>query len=142
MENTAGLQSADTYTEWANGVYNLLDLLNQQVEVYRDQGYSIVGYGAAAKGMTLLNASGIRLDAVVDDNPLKQGTWCPGNNTPVFGPEYIENLPHDSQVVFIPLAWNFYKEIVERIRKIRSNKEDFFLRYFPDIKAQTYDRSI
>lgn len=142
MENAAGLQSAETYTNWATGVYNLLDLLNQQIEVYRENGYSIVGYGAAAKGMTLLNASGVRLDAVVDDNPLKQGTWCPGNNAPVFGPDYIENLPHSSRVVFIPLAWNFYKEIVERIRKIRTNEEDFFLRYFPYIKAQTYDRPV
>ena len=139
MESAQGLQSADTYNNWATGVVQLVKSLKEQIEEYQAYGYHIIGYGAAAKGMTLLNASGIRLDAVVDDNPLKQNTWCPGTSIPVVGAEYIQSIPDKQHVVFVPLAWNFYTEIVKKIRAIRSNPNDMFLRYFPKIKTDTYE---
>jgi hypothetical protein len=144
VEAAQGLQRADTYTEWANNVRDLLVQLKEQVDVFHQQDYMVVGYGAAAKGMTLLNASGIELDAVVDDNPLKQGTWCPGTGIPVVSSEYIKQIPVDKHVVFIPLAWNFYDEIVCKIRAVRdhrfSEKEfgDGYMRYFPKLKVETF----
>ena len=83
--------------------------------------------------MTLINASKIELDAVVDDNPLKQGLYCPGTSIPVVSADYIKELSPDDKVVFVPLAWNFYQEIVGKIRAVRQSEHDFFLRYFPTI---------
>jgi 2-polyprenyl-3-methyl-5-hydroxy-6-metoxy-1,4-benzoquinol methylase len=136
-EEALGLQSAETYTQWANGVRDLLIRLQDQIAEYRGFGYRVIGYGAAAKGMTLLNASQIKLDAVVDDNPLKQGLYCPGTTIPVVSSDYIASLYHSAQrIVFVPLAWNFYSEIKQKIQKIRNNELDIFLRYFPTIRSE------
>jgi 2-polyprenyl-3-methyl-5-hydroxy-6-metoxy-1,4-benzoquinol methylase len=136
MESGPGLDRAQTYTDWATGVMDLMKRLREQIEEYQAWGYHVIGYGAAAKGMTLLNASGIRMDAVVDDNPLKQGTWCPGTSIPVVSSDYINSIPATQKIVFVPLAWNFYTEITQKIRAIRSNEKDIFLRYFPTIKTE------
>ncbi|CAB5214580.1 AdoMet_MTases domain containing protein [uncultured Caudovirales phage] len=135
-EAALGLQSPDTYTRWAIGVQDLLDRLQDQIAEYRGFGYKVVGYGAAAKGMTLLNASKIVLDAVVDDNPLKQGLYCPGTTIPVVSSDYIKGIDSDTPIVFVPLAWNFYTEIKRRIQAVRTNKLDMFLRYFPTIRTE------
>lgn len=136
IEEQQGLHQTETYITWANNVDDLLSRLKDQIAEFRGFGYRVVGYGAAAKGMTLLNASGIELDAVVDDNPLKQGLYCPGTSIPVVSSEYIKDLPTDDLVVFVPLAWNFYKEIVAKINSIRKNDKDIFLRYFPALTAE------
>jgi 2-polyprenyl-3-methyl-5-hydroxy-6-metoxy-1,4-benzoquinol methylase len=136
MESAQGLQTAQTYTNWAKDVRELLIKLLDQVNEYRAYKYRVVGYGAAAKGMTLLNASWIKLDAVIDDNPLKQGTWCPGTDIPVVSSDYIKTIPADQPVVFVPLAWNFYTEIKRKIQSIRKNDQDLFLRYFPTITTE------
>lgn len=130
------LHMGSTYRAWADEVDKLLIGLKDQIEEYQHWGYRVVGYGAAAKGMTLLNASKIKLDCVIDDNPLKQGLFCPGTAIPVVSSEYICQLADTDKVVFIPLAWNFYKEIKQKIQSIRTNENDLFLRYFPSIKTE------
>jgi SAM-dependent methyltransferase len=136
MESAAGLQTPSTYTDWATGVNDLLVKLKDQIDEYRNY-YTIVGYGAAAKGMTLLNASNIHLDCVIDDNPLKQGLYCPGTAIPVVGINWLDTITDPKEnVVFIPLAWNFYAEIKKKILAKRNNKDDLFLRYFPTIKTE------
>ena len=139
LESTRGLQTEQTYTNWANGVDTLLTNLRNQLEEFRGQKYHLVGYGAAAKGMTLLNAGNIYLDAVVDDNPLKQGLYCPGTTIPVVSIEYIKQIPMDTKIIFVPLAWNFYEEIVRKIRAVRNNSTDGFVRYFPGITTEFND---
>jgi len=133
MEVDQGLANAATYRAWAAGVETLLESLKEQIEIFQHYGYQVIGYGAAAKGMTLLNASGIKLDCVIDDNPLKQGLWCPGTHIPVVSSNYIKQLSDTDTVVFVPLAWNFYPEIVKKIKQIRTNDKDLFLRYFPTL---------
>ena len=136
-ELALGLQNSETYTEWAKGVKELVIRLREQLEEYRHYGLHIIGYGAAAKGMTLINAGDLKLDAVVDDNPLKQNLWCPGTTITVVSSDYIRNIPDRQHAVFVPLAWNFYAEITQKIRAIRSNPGDLFLRYFPTIKTNS-----
>ena len=109
--------------------------MQDQIIEYKNY-YTIVGYGAAAKGMTLLNASHIHLDVVIDDNPLKQGLYCPGTDIPVVGIDWLDSITDPKEhIVFIPLAWNFYAEIKKNIQARRNNKEDVFLRYFPTIRT-------
>ena len=113
------------------------DLLKNLIEI-KNSGKKIIAYGAAAKGMTLLNASNIHLDCVIDDNPLKQGLYCPGTTIPVVSIGWLAGLKDPREkVVFIPLAWNFYAEIKRKILAVRNNSNDVFLRYFPTIKTES-----
>ena len=130
------LHMGSTYRNWADKVDQLLKDLAEQIDVFRHYDYKIIGYGAAAKGMTLINASKISLDCVIDDNPLKQGLYCPGTTIPVVSSDYINQLTNTDKVIFVPLAWNFYNEIKKKIQTIRTNDQDMFLRYFPTIKTE------
>jgi 2-polyprenyl-3-methyl-5-hydroxy-6-metoxy-1,4-benzoquinol methylase len=136
QERIAGLHDPATYTKWARGVKNTLAELKDKLDFYRATGYVLVGYGAAAKGMTLLNAADIRLDVVIDDNPLKQGLLCPGVDTPVVGPDYLDSLTATDRVVFVPLAWNFFKEIRDKILSRRLSANDRFVKYFPQVEVK------
>ena len=137
-EQAAGLHDDLTYTNWATDVGTLLSSLYQDISDYKDLGYTIVGYGAAAKGMTLINASDVDalLDCVIDDNPLKQGLYCPGTAVPVVDIDWLTRVNIPEKVLFIPLAWNFYSEIKKKILAKRSNSNDVFMKYFPVIKTE------
>ena len=96
---------------------------------YRELGYKIVGYGAAAKGNTLLNYSKLHLDYIVDDNQLKQGLFTPGMRVPIYHPD---ELVKESKIVVVPLAWNFFDEIYRKVSS-RINTA-IFIKYFPKIE--------
>lgn len=84
------------------------------------QGKMIVGYGAPAKGNTLLNYCGIKSDIVsytVDKNPHKQNHFLPGVRIPIFNPEKIQATKPD--YVFI-LPWNIKDEIMDEMQYIRT----------------------
>ena len=83
------------------------------------QGETIVGYGAPAKGNTLLNYCGIRTDMIdytVDRSPHKQGHLLPGTRIPVYAPERIQETKPDYLLI---LPWNLRDEIIEQMRHIR-----------------------
>ena len=106
------------------------------MEQARDEGYKIVGYGAAAKGMTFLNFADIKLDFIIDDNELKQNLYTPGTNIVIKPNGFLKQYEESDKILFIPLAWNFYNEIRERIKAVRNNKNDNFLRYFPEVRIE------
>lgn len=136
MERASGLYKPETYNQWRTNVQNNMRKLVETVEHYRSEDYRIIGYGAAAKGMTLINYSGIDIDFIVDDNPLKQGKFAPGTIVPICSPTDILKVPDHENILFIPLAWNFFDEIKERIESIRRVNGDKFLRYFPEVSVQ------
>ena len=83
------------------------------------RGHSIVGYGAAAKGNTLLNYCGIRsdyLDYVVDRSPEKQGRFLPGTRLPILEPDEVRRTRPD---VLLVLPWNLAAEVAEQMRDVR-----------------------
>lgn len=86
----------------------------------------VVGYGAAAKGNTVLNYGKIKLDYIVDDNSLKQGLYTPGMKIPIVSLDFINSL--NRNIAWIPLSWNFFEEIKHRIEQSRKNKNDIFLK--------------
>ena len=90
----------------------------------------LVGYGAAAKGMTFLNYTGIAPMFIVDDGPLKVGRLTPGQNIPVMPTSALLSLPAQSMILIT--AWNFREEIMARVRAIRPHKDDMFMTFFPD----------
>jgi hypothetical protein len=85
----------------------------------KQEGKSIVGYGAPGKGNTLLNYCGIGrdfIDYTVDRNPYKQGKFTPGTHIPICSPEKIFETRPDYLLI---LPWNLKDEIMEQMSKIR-----------------------
>lgn len=135
MERAYGLLDLETYERWEQHVQGLVRKLKAQVSGYRKEGYTIAGYGAAAKGNTLLNFSGIEPDFIIDDSPLKQGKYTPGMGCEIVGIEHLKKFKRKDKILFMPLAWNFFPEIKAKIQAARSNPNDFFIRYFPEIEV-------
>ena len=132
MERKQGLLTDDTYVKYAEKCNSVVDSLQRIVNSNKPF-YKIVGYGAAAKGMTLLNYSGIHMDYIIDDNPLKQGKFTPGSNIEICS---IDRLDDETDpIIFIPLAWNFFNEIKSRIKTKRDNHNDRFCTYFPKVEV-------
>lgn len=138
VEKEKGLYDILTYPAYALKCYKATFELKQKLEELKKEGYLLVGYGAAAKGNTLLNFGKIELDIIIDDNPLKQNLYTPGMNIPIVGSDYLtSSLIQDKKIVFIPLAWNFFTEIKTRIKNKRNNNEDLFIKYFPNLNITT-----
>lgn len=80
---------------------------------------TVVGYGAPAKGNTLLNYCGVRsdfLDYTVDRSPHKQGHFLPGTHIPIFAPEQIRETRPDYVLI---LPWNLKTEIMSQMAFVR-----------------------
>lgn len=118
-ERAAGLEDVATFLRFGDRVEELRrEILAFFVEA-KKKGATIVGYGAPAKGNTLLNYCGVRtdfLDYTVDRNPWKQGRYLPGTHIPVRAPEAVAETRPD--YLFI-LPWNLEGEIIEQMSFIR-----------------------
>ena len=118
-ELAAGYASIDLYLTYAERVraskHEVLDFL---IGLKRD-GKRIAGYGAPAKGNTLLNYCGVGrdfIDFTVDRNPHKQGLFLPGTHIPILAPEVIDERRPD---VVLILPWNLREEIMAQLAHIR-----------------------
>ena len=127
IETNAGLYDKETYTRYSKNCIDMVEKFREVVEEHRTNGYKIVGYGAPAKGNTLLNFAKVPLDMIIDDNPMKQGLYTPGSSIGIVGSEVLKSFEEHDRILFVPLAWNFFKEIRERIIKQRNNFNDVFL---------------
>jgi SAM-dependent methyltransferase len=110
-EREAGMLSEDTYQEFAQRIEQVRDDLKAMLADFSARGLKVAGYGAPAKGNTLLNYFKIgpdTLDYLVDRNTLKQGLYSPGMNIPIRSPEALVDERPD---VLLVLAWNFFDEI-------------------------------
>ena len=136
VERQRGLLSKKTYNEYTKNITKLVSDFKELVQNSKREGFKLVGYGAAAKGMTFLNFAGAKLDYIIDDNELKHNLYTPGTNTIIKPNGFLKQFKENDKVLFIPLAWNFYDEIQERILKTRDNENDWFLRYFPEVKLE------
>jgi len=118
-ENEAGLGKLETYLQFGNRVNQTKrDILLKLIEI-KNSGKSIVGYGAPAKGNTLLNFCGIGkdfLDYTVDISPHKQGCYLPGTHVPIFHPDKIKETEPDYLMI---LPWNLKDEIVSQMSFVR-----------------------
>jgi 2-polyprenyl-3-methyl-5-hydroxy-6-metoxy-1,4-benzoquinol methylase len=117
---------------YSNNVYSILSNLWKTIEEYKYKKYKIIGYGAAAKGNTILNASYLKFDYIVDDNPLKHGLYTPGMHIPIKHPDVLKD--ETGNIAIVPLAWNFFDEIKEKV--LQRNSNVIFIKYFPEISIQ------
>ena len=118
-EREAGLDAPAVYEAFDERVREAKrSLLEFLIEAKRT-GRTVVGYGAAAKGNTLLNYCGIRtdfLDYVVDRSPHKQGLFLPGTHIPIEAPERVAETRPDYVLI---LPWNLAEEITQQMAHVR-----------------------
>lgn len=108
----AGLTSFETFTRFAERVARLREELQVAVLGWRSAGRRVVGYGAPAKGNTLISYLGLGpddLEYICDKSTLKQGRVTPGSHIPVVDPERLATEQPDYVLL---LAWNFAAEIL------------------------------
>jgi hypothetical protein len=120
LEADAGLNRLETYRAFGVRVCDLkCDLLQFLID-RRRQGKTVAGYGAPAKGNTLLNYCGVGpelLSYTVDRSPHKQGRLLPGSRIPIHAPEMILETRPDYVLI---LPWNLRDEIAAQMAEIRS----------------------
>lgn len=119
-EIAAGIQDLAKYAGFEKKVRQLKRNLLKFLLDAKNAGKTIVGYGAPAKGNTLLNYCGVGvdfLDYTVDLNPHKQNHFLPGTHIPIHAPEMIRKTRPDYVVI---LPWNLKEEIINQLSDIRS----------------------
>jgi SAM-dependent methyltransferase len=133
-EKIDGILSLEYYLNFQERVdkikYDVWDFLIQK----KSEGKKVIGYGAAAKGNTLLNYCGIKgtdlINFVVDASPHKQNKFLPGSRIPVLGLDRIEKYKPDYVIIF---PWNLSKEIQEQLQYIRDWGGKFVV-FIPEIE--------
>ena len=127
-ERAAGYRDLEVYASFGERMMRTKREILRCLIDAKDRGATIVGYGAPAKGTTLLNYCGIGrdfLDYTVDKSPHKQGHYLPGVRIPIHSPEEIRRTRPD--FVFI-LPWNLKDEIMEEMSFVRDWGGRFMVR--------------
>jgi hypothetical protein len=110
-EVSAGLLTQELWDDFARRSRVAIDGLRTWLDEQREAGRVVAGYGAAAKGNTLMNAAGVRRDdlaVVVDGSVAKQGKYLPGSQVPVVAPGELASYDADDVLI---LPWNLSLEI-------------------------------
>ena len=118
-ERRLGLNTRAYYANFCDNAARVkIDFLRELLQA-RWAGLRVAGYGAAAKGNTLLNFAGVKGDLiqyVADRNPSKQGKWLPGSRIPVVSEEHLRAAQPDVVIIF---PWNLQSEICNQLSYIR-----------------------
>lgn len=118
-ELRSGLNTLAPYSTFEAKVRATKRALLDLVIHVKGAGKSLVGYGAPAKGNTLLNYCGIRTDFLeytVDASPHKQGRFLPGTHIPIYHPDRICETRPDYVLI---LPWNIRDEIMKQMSFVR-----------------------
>lgn len=120
QERQAGLIELRTYASFAESAKETKRKLLDFLITAKRAGKSVAGYGAPAKGNTLLNYCGIRndfIDYTVDRSPHKQGKFLPGTHIPIYHPDKIRETRPDYLLI---LPWNIKEEVMEQMAYIKN----------------------
>lgn len=126
-ENSAELFSEQPYARFVRDVETIKHRLLSFLIKAKSQGMPVAGYGAPAKGNTLLNYCGITTDLVaftVDRSPHKQGRYLPGSHIPIKPPEALRKAKPS---YILLLSWNLQKEIAQQTAYVRDWGGQFLL---------------
>ncbi|WP_268626198.1 class I SAM-dependent methyltransferase [Paenibacillus alvei] len=134
QERQNGLHDWRAYTAFAQQVEQMREDIIRFMMETRNQGKLVAGYGAPAKGNTLLNYCGFHtawLPFTVDQNPYKQGLYLPGSRIPIHNPEELKRVRPDYVLI---LPWNLKEEIMEQCAYIREWGGKFVI-FVPEIEV-------
>jgi SAM-dependent methyltransferase len=126
-EQRIGLKEPAAWKQFAQRVNYIRSELPKMIQDFKAQGRRVIGYGASAKGNTLLNTCGLthqHLDYIIDNTPFKQNKVAPGSWIPIQPPEC---LLRDQPDYALLLAWNFAPEIVQRETEFQARGGRFIL---------------
>jgi len=129
-EQANGLYNPSTYVDFSVNTYAIGEDLLQWLEDIYDEGKKIMGYGASAKGISLLNYFGIgndRIHSIVDETPYKQGKLTPGSQIPIVDFSHFEKEKPD---YILLLAWNFAPELIAKTKHLGAK----YLVPIPEVK--------
>ena len=128
------VNSLDFYREFQRKSEEIkFNLLSFLIEL-KSKGKKAIAYGAAAKGNTIMNFSGIRPDLipfVVDKNPNKSGKFMPGSRIPIVDESIIKKMKPEYIII---LPWNLKNEIEDQLSYIRDWKGQFIVA-IPELKV-------
>lgn len=136
MEADAQFDSAAGYADFAARSERIRDGLLDFLKSAKMSGKTVVAYGAAAKGNTMLNYCGVGPDLIsysVDRNPAKQGTLLPGSKIRVYDPAKLEEERPDFIVI---MPWNLRKEIAKQLAHL-AEKGTRFVVPVPELEIFT-----
>lgn len=133
-ERRLKMYEAELYSNLTNAVNDLVSNFNKQVQGLQNAGHKIAIFGAAAKGSTFFNFVKLVPDFIFDDSPNKKWKFSPIGNVQVHPSEELERF-HDKMAFIVP-AWNVKNEIVQKLKKLRSNRGDAILTYFPKLSIE------
>lgn len=118
-EKDFGLDSMTIYTNFQKSIEELKKRIVAFFVSAKNENKTMIGFGAPAKGNTLLNYCAIGaefLDYVVDNNPHKQGLYLPGTHIPIYSPQKIIETKPDYVII---LPWNLKNEIIDQTKFIQ-----------------------
>lgn len=127
-ERQLGIDRFDTWRAFAGRVGRLKAEVMDCLDGLKAEGRRLAGYGAPAKGSTLLEFLRLgpeTLDFIADRSPLKQGRYTPGSHIPIVAPERLLEEPSPDHVLL--LAWNFEEEILAQQGEFRRRGGKFIL---------------
>ncbi len=127
-ERELGIDRFETWSAFAGRVDRLKTEVVDCLRGLKADGRRLAGYGAPAKGSTLLEFFGVGpdlLDFIADRSPLKQGRYTPGSHIPIVAPEALLEDPAPDHVLL--LAWNFEDEILAQQAEFRRRGGKFIL---------------
>lgn len=114
-ELEVGVRTSSYYRSFQSEAVRIKNEFLNFLITQKAEGKVVVGYGAAAKGNTLLNFAGVKEDLlqfVVDKNPNKVGKFMPGSRIPIVGEEVLRETQPDVVVI---LPWNLTDEIERQL---------------------------
>lgn len=126
-EKKLGLSDARTYHALSERATAVKRALVSLLRALKRDGKRVAGYGAPAKGNTLLNYCGIGPETLLfltDTTPAKQGTLAPGSHIRVVSPTVLKRDPPDYLLL---LAWNYADAILEKEKKLRERGVKFII---------------
>ena len=122
-----GLQNAEIYAGFQAVANKVKDDLLEFLIAEKRKNRKVVGYGAAAKGNTLLNYAGVKPDLVAyicDAAPSKQGKFMPGSHIPIVAPDILSKGKADAVLIF---PWNICKEIASQLASLLPPKVEIWV---------------
>jgi SAM-dependent methyltransferase len=135
IEQQAGMVTADYYNGFQAKTNKVKDDFLSFLLEAKSKGKTVAGYGAAAKGNTLMNYAGVRSDLisfVVDRNPAKQDKFMPGSRIPIVDESYLKKVQPDYVVI---LPWNLKTEVIKQLSYIKQ-WNGCFVTAIPDLQIE------